>query len=175
MAKKAYDRELNLYTLACVVIMAEKNAKDDQCREYMCRRCGNIYYQEGYKVVQIPMPKASPIPTTFAVKEEEHPTVTQEPIGPCKIQKDEPWPTTTTTSKVDVFISKVVQTLPIDESTPTFVEQSTQTLLRPTTDGVETQTLPIDEATPPSKTNTSTLVEQATQTLPQPTTYDDET
>jgi hypothetical protein len=29
MAKEAYDRELNLYTLACVAAMAEKNTKDD--------------------------------------------------------------------------------------------------------------------------------------------------
>jgi hypothetical protein len=175
MAKEAYDRELNLYTLARVAAMAEKNTKDDQCREYMCSQCGDIYYQAGYKVVQIPMPGAPPPPTTFAVKEEEHPTVTQEPVGPSKIQKDEPWPTTTATSEAPVFISKVVQTLPIDESTPTFVEQSTQTLPRPTTDDAETQTLPIDEAAPPSKTSTSTLVEQATQTLPQPTTCDAET
>jgi hypothetical protein len=90
MAKEAYDKELNLYTLARVVAMAEKNTKDDQCREYMCSQCGDIYYQVDYKVVQIPMPRAPPPPTTFAVKEEEHLTVTQEPVGPSKIQKDEP-------------------------------------------------------------------------------------
>jgi len=45
----------------------------------MCSQCGDIYDQEGYKVVQIPMPGASPAPTTFEVKKEEHPTVTQEP------------------------------------------------------------------------------------------------
>jgi hypothetical protein len=172
MAKEAYDKELNLYTLARVATMVEKNTKNDQCREYMCSQCGDIYYQAGYKVVQIPIPGAPPSPTTFAVKEEEHPTVTQEPIGPSKIPKDETWPTTTATSEAPVFISKAIQTLPIDESTPTLVEQSAQTPLRPTTDDAETQTLPIGEAVPLSKTNTSTLVEQATQTLPQPTTCD---
>jgi hypothetical protein len=86
MAKEAYGRELNLYTLACVAAMAEKNTKDDQYREYMCSQCGDMYDQEGYKVVQIPMPRASPAPTTFAVKKEERPTVTQEPVGPSKIK-----------------------------------------------------------------------------------------
>jgi hypothetical protein len=176
MAKESYDRELYLYTLARIAAMVEKNTKDDQCREYMCNQCGDIYYQAGYKVVQIPMPGAPPPPTTFAIKEEEHPTVTQEPVGPSKIQKDEPWPTTTTTSEAPVFfINKAVKTLPIDEYTPTLVEQSTQTLPWPTTDDVQTQTLPIREVAPPSKTSTSTLVEQATQTLPQPTTCDDGT
>jgi hypothetical protein len=103
----------------------------------MCSQCGDIYDQAGYKVVQIPMPRASPAPTTFTVKKEEHPTVTQEPVGPSKIPKSkanlqEPRPTATVKSEAHVFISKVVQTLPIDESsppgkisTPTFVEQAT--------------------------------------------------
>jgi hypothetical protein len=172
MAKEAYDRELNLYTLAHVAAMAEKNTKDDQYREYMCNQCGDIYDQAGYKVVQIPMPGASPAPTTFAVKKEERPTVTQEPVGPSKIPKSkanlqEPWPTTTVKSEALIFISKVIQTLSVDESappgkisTPTFVEQATQTLPRPTTYDAETQILPIDESTPPGKISTPTLVEQ---------------
>jgi hypothetical protein len=96
----------------------------------MYSQCGDIYYQEGYKVIQIPMPGASPAPTTFAVKE-ENPIVTQEPAGPSKI-KNEPWPTTTVKSEAPIFVNKVVQTLLIDESSPpsqinthTFVEQST--------------------------------------------------
>jgi hypothetical protein len=52
------------------------------------------------------------------------------------------------------------------------MEQSTQTLPRPTNYDVETQTLPIDEFSPPSKINTPTLAEQTTHTLPQPTTCD---
>jgi hypothetical protein len=87
MAKEAYDRELDLYTLACIVAMAEKNTKDDRYREYMCNQCGDIYDKAGYKVVQIPIPGASPTPMTFAVKKEERPIVTQEPVGPSKIPK----------------------------------------------------------------------------------------
>jgi hypothetical protein len=187
MAKEAYDKELNLYTLARVASMEEKNTKDDQYREYMCNLCGDIYNQAGSKVVQIPMPGASPAPTAFAVKKEECPTITQEPVGPSKIPKSkanlqEPWPTTTVKYDAPFFISKVVQTLPVDESappgkisTPTLVEQATQTLPYPTTYDAETQTLPIDESSPPGKIDTPTLVEQATQTLPQPTTCDAET
>jgi hypothetical protein len=113
MAKEAYDRELNLYTLARVAVMVEKNTKDDQYREYMCSQCGDIYNKAGYKVVQIPIPGAFPAPTNFAVKKEERPTVTQEPVGPSKIPKNkvnlqEPWPTTTVKSEALVFISKAV-------------------------------------------------------------------
>jgi hypothetical protein len=116
MVKEAYNKELKLYTLARIVAMIEENTKENQCREYMCSQCGDIYYQAGYKVTQIPMPGAFLAPTTFAVKEED-PVVTQELVGPSKIQ-NEPWPTTTTTSEAPVFINKAVQTLPIDESTP---------------------------------------------------------
>jgi hypothetical protein len=150
MVKEAYDKELKLYTLARIATMTEENTKENQCREYMCSQCGDIYYQAGYKVTQIPMPGASPAPTTFAVKE-ENPVVTQEPVGPSKIQ-NEPWPTTTATSEAPVFINKVVQTLPIDESAPhskinthTLVEQATQTLPQPITCDAETQTQPWDE------------------------------
>jgi hypothetical protein len=88
MVKEAYEKELKLYTLACIGTMKEENTTENQCREYMCSQCGDIYYQAGYKVIQIPMPGASPAPTTFAVKE-ENPTVTQERAGPSKI-KNEP-------------------------------------------------------------------------------------
>jgi hypothetical protein len=70
MVKEAYDKEVKLYTLAHIATMTEENTKENQCREYMCSQCGDIYYQEGYKVTQIPMPRSSPAPTTFAVKEE---------------------------------------------------------------------------------------------------------
>jgi hypothetical protein len=68
--KEAYDKELKLYTLARIATMTEENKKDNQCREYMCSQCGDIYYQAGYKVTQIPMPGASPASMNFAVKEE---------------------------------------------------------------------------------------------------------
>jgi hypothetical protein len=87
MAKEAYDRELSLYNLARVAAMVEKNTKDDQYREYMCSQCGDIYDKAWYKLVQIPIPGASLAPMTFAVKKEERPTVTQEPVGPSKIPK----------------------------------------------------------------------------------------
>jgi hypothetical protein len=150
MAKEAYEKELKLYTLARITTMTEENTIENPCREYMCSQCGDIYYQAGYKVIQIPMPGASPAPTTFSIKE-ECPVVTQEPARPSKI-KTETWPTTIVKYEALVFVNKVVQTLPIDESAPpsqinthTFVEQATQTLPHPTTCNTETQTQPWDE------------------------------
>jgi hypothetical protein len=147
MEKEAYEKELNLYTLARIVTMLEGTTTENPCREYMCSQCGDIYYQAGYKVTQIPIPGA---PSNFVFKE-EHPVVTQEPIGPSKI-KTEPWPATNVEPETPTFVNKTVQTLPIDESTPpnqinthTFVEQSTQTLPQPTTCNAKTQTQPWDE------------------------------
>jgi hypothetical protein len=152
MVKEAYEKELKLYTLARIATMTEENTIENQCREYMCSQCGDIYYQAGYKVNQIPMPGASPAPTTFAVKE-ENPAVTQELVGPSKITS-EPWPTTIVKYEAPIFVNKAVQTLPIDESTPpsqinthTFVEQATQTLPLPITCNAETQTQQWDEQT----------------------------
>jgi hypothetical protein len=150
MIKEAYEKELKLYTLARIATMTEENTTENQCREYMCSQCGDIYYQAGYKIIQIPMPGASPAPMTFAVKE-ENPVVTQEPAGPSKI-KNEPWPTIIPKSEAPIFANKVVQTLPSDESAPpnqinthTLVEQATQTLPQPITCDAETQTQPWDE------------------------------
>jgi hypothetical protein len=36
----------------------------------MCCQCGDIYYQAGYKVIQVPVPGAAPTPSPFVVKEE---------------------------------------------------------------------------------------------------------
>jgi hypothetical protein len=58
--------------------MSEGTKTENVCREYMCCQCGDIYYQAGYKVIQILIPGAPPAPSTFAVKEEK-PFVTQEP------------------------------------------------------------------------------------------------
>jgi hypothetical protein len=85
MEKEAYEKELKLYTLACIETMSEGTIAENPCREYMCSQCGDIYYQVGYKVIQIPMLGASPAPSIFAVKE-EHPAVTKEPVGPSKIK-----------------------------------------------------------------------------------------
>jgi hypothetical protein len=165
MVKEAYDKEIKMYTLARIAAMTEENTKNDQCREYMCSQCGDIYYQAGYKVVQIPMPGASPAPTNFAVKE-ENPTVTQEPVGSSKV-KNEPGPSTTATYEAPVFISKAVQTLPIEESAPpskinthTLVERATQTLPQPITCDAETQTQPWDEQAIIDKWKTESAVTQ---------------
>jgi hypothetical protein len=70
MEKEAYEKELNLYNLDRIATMSEGFTTENLCSEYMCSQCGDIYYQAGYKVTQIPMPRASPTPSTFAVKEE---------------------------------------------------------------------------------------------------------
>jgi hypothetical protein len=121
MAKEVYEKELNLYTLARIATMSEGTTTENPCREYMCSQCGDIYYQAGYKVIQIPMPGAPPAPSTFAVKE-EHPAVTQEPAGPSKI-KTEPWPATNVKSETPSFVNKAVQTLPIDAIYPSQPDQ----------------------------------------------------
>jgi hypothetical protein len=77
-AKESYEKELNLYTLARTTTMSEGTTKENPCKEYMCCQCGDIYYQAGYKVIQIPMPGAPPTSSTFAFKEEEL-VVRQEP------------------------------------------------------------------------------------------------
>jgi hypothetical protein len=49
----------------------------------MCCQCGDIYYQAGYKVVQVLVPGAAPTPSPFEVKKEH--AATQEPAGPSKL------------------------------------------------------------------------------------------
>jgi hypothetical protein len=56
MEKEAYEKELNLYTLAHIATMSEGTTTESLCKEYMCSQCGDIYYQAGYKVIQIPIP-----------------------------------------------------------------------------------------------------------------------
>jgi len=88
-AREAYDKELNFYTLAHVASTTEKSTEKDQYKEYMCSQCNNIYHQIGYKVVEIPLPGASPTSTSSAIKE-ECPTITQELVGPSKIKEERP-------------------------------------------------------------------------------------
>jgi hypothetical protein len=116
MPKEAYEKELNLHTLARIETMSEGTTTESPCKEYMCSQCGDIYYQAGYKITQIPIPGAPLAPSTFAVKE-EHPAVTQEPVGPPKI-KTEPDPATNVKSKTPSFVNKAVQKMPIEESAP---------------------------------------------------------
>ena len=59
MAREAFNKELNFYTLAHTTSMADKHTENDPYKEYMCNQCGNIYQQAGYKIVQVPMPGAS--------------------------------------------------------------------------------------------------------------------
>jgi hypothetical protein len=112
----------------------------------MCCQCGNIYYQAGYKIVQVPIPGATPTPSPFEARTE--PAVTQEPAGPSKI-KTEP---AKTQEPAGSRIQKGIPTAKKD-----------------------VQTLPTEGLTPPSQTNPSTSREQSTQTLPGPTTSDAET
>jgi hypothetical protein len=130
-AREAYEKELTRYALERTAIMAERNT-ESICKEYMCCQCGNLYYQAGYKIVQVPVPGEAPTPSPFEVKTE--PAETQEPAGP-QIQKGIP------TDKKDV------QTLPTEGLTPpsqinpsTSREQFTQTLPGPITSDAETQT-----------------------------------
>jgi hypothetical protein len=131
-AKESYEKELNFYTLARTTTMSEGTTTENPCREYMFCQCGDINYQTGYKVIQIPMPGASLAPSTFAVKEEEpvvtqelattvtqEPTTakTQEPAGPSKIET-EPLLATNVKSKTPTFFNKSIQTVPIEESAP---------------------------------------------------------
>jgi hypothetical protein len=130
-AREAYEKELTRYALERTTIMAERNT-ESICKEYMCCQCGNLYYQAGYKIVQVPVPGEAPTPSPFEVKTE--PAESQEPAGP-QIQKGIP------TDKKDV------QTLPTEGLTPpsqinpsTSREQFTQTLPGPITSDAETQT-----------------------------------
>jgi hypothetical protein len=130
-ARDAYENELTRYALERTTIMAARTT-ESICKEYMCCQCGNLYYQAGYKIVQVPVPGAVPTPSPFEVK----PAVTQEPAGSSKIKKEAP-----------TVVNKAVQTLPIEEVTPpsqgtlsTSREQSTQTLPGPTTANAQTQT-----------------------------------
>jgi hypothetical protein len=146
-AREEYEKELTRYALERTAILAERTT-ESICKEYMCCQCGNVYYQAGYKIVQVPVPGAAPTPSPFEVKpavtqepaglrkSKTEPAVTQEPAGSSRIKKEAP-----------TVVNKAVQTLPIEEVTPpsqgtlsTSREQSTQTLPGPTTANAQTQT-----------------------------------
>jgi hypothetical protein len=153
-AKEAYEKELNSYTLSRIATLAEQTT-ESICKEYMCCQCGDIYYQAGYKVVQVPVPGAVPPPSPFEVKTE--PAATQEPAGSIKLKTEpaatqEPAGPSRIKKEVPTAVNKAVQTVPIEEVTPrsqvnlsTSREQSTQTLPNPTTSDAETQTQLWDE------------------------------
>jgi hypothetical protein len=100
-----------LYTLARTTTLSEVTT-ESMCKEYMCCKCGDIYYQEGYKVTQVPVTGATPTPSPFVVKEEL--AETQEPAGPPKL-KTEPC---IATKEAPTFVNKYVQTMPMEEFTP---------------------------------------------------------
>ena len=146
-ARDAYEKELTRYALERTAIMEERTT-ESICKEYMCCQCGNVYYQAGYKIVQVPVPGAVPTPSPFEVK----PVVTQEPAGPRKSNTEpavtqEPAGSSKIKKEAPTVVNKAVQTLPIEEVTPpsqgtlsTSREQSTQTLPGPTTANAQTQT-----------------------------------
>jgi hypothetical protein len=146
-AREEYEKELTRYALERTTILAERTT-ESICKEYMCCQCGNIYYQAGYKIVQVPVPGAVPTPSPFEVK----PAVTQEPAGPRKSKTEpavtqEPAGSPRIKKEAPTVIDKAVQTLPMKEVTPpsqgtlsTSREQSTQTLPGPTTANAQTQT-----------------------------------
>jgi hypothetical protein len=144
-AREEYEKELTRYALERTTILAERTT-ESICKEYMCCQCGNIYYQEGYKIVQVPVPGATPAPFPFEARTE--PAVTQEPAGPSKI-KTEPAETQEPASP------RIWKGIPTDKK--------------------DAQTLPTEGLTPPSQINPSTSREQFTQTPPGPTTSDAET
>jgi hypothetical protein len=144
-AREEYEKELTRYALERTTILAERTT-ESICKEYMCCQCGNIYYQAGYKIVQVPVPGATPAPSPFEARTE--PSVTQEPAGPSKI-KTEPAETQEPASP------RIRKGIPTDKK--------------------DVQTLPTEGLTPPSQINPSTSREQFTQTPPGPTTSDDET
>jgi hypothetical protein len=146
-AREEYEKELTRYALERTTILAERTT-ESICKEYMCCQCGNVYYQAGYKIVQVPVPGAVPTPSPFEVK----PAVTQEPAGPRKSKTEpavtqEPAGSPRIKKEAPTVIDKAVQTLPMKEVTPpsqgtlsTSREQSTQTLPGPTTANAQTQT-----------------------------------
>ena len=55
MARDAYEKELNLHTLAHAALMDNR----EPSKEYMCRECGYIYESVGYKLLEVQIPEAS--------------------------------------------------------------------------------------------------------------------
>jgi hypothetical protein len=81
-AREAYEKELNRYALERTTTLAEQTI-ESICKEYMCCQCRDIYYQAGYKIIQVPLPETVPPPSPFEAKTE--PAATQEPAGSTKI------------------------------------------------------------------------------------------
>jgi hypothetical protein len=128
----------------------------------MCCQCVNIYYQAGYKIVQVPVPGAAPTPSPFEVK----PAVTQEPAGSIKL-KTKP---AVTQEQAGLSKSKTEPVVTQELAGPSRIKKEAPTMVNKAV-----QTVPMEEVTPPSQANLSTAWEQSTQTLPGPTTSNAET
>jgi hypothetical protein len=160
-AREEYENELTRYTLERTTTLAAQTT-ESICKEYMCCQCGNIYYQAGYKIVQVPVPGAAPTPSPFEVK----PAVTQEPVGSIKLKTKhavtrEPAGLRKSKTEPDVT-QEPAGSSRIKKEAPTVVNKAVQTL-------------PMEEVTPPSQGTLSTSREQSTQTLPGPTTANAQT
>jgi hypothetical protein len=169
-AKEAYEKELNLYTLDRIATLSEKTT-ESLCKEYMCCQCGDIYYQAGYKVIQVPVPGAAPTPSPFEVKEKL--TATQEPAGPTKLKTElaaTQEPTGTSKLKTEPVVTQEPAGSPKIKTEPCIATKEVPTFINKVV-----QTLPMEEFTPPNQINLPTVREQSTQTLPHPTTSNAET
>jgi hypothetical protein len=51
-------------------ILSQATTVMKENEEHMCYQCGNIYFQAGYKIVQVPMNGQAEKPTNFSVKAE---------------------------------------------------------------------------------------------------------
>jgi hypothetical protein len=151
-ARDAYEKELSLYTLARTTNLSDETT-ESICKEYMCCQCGDIYHQASYKIIQVPVPGAAPIPSPFVKKE---PTATQEPTGPSK-PKTEPAATQEPAGTINLKTKSCIV-----RKAPTVVNKAVQTMT-------------MEEFAPPNHTNLSTSREQSTQTMPNPNTSHAET
>jgi hypothetical protein len=137
----------------------------------MCCQCGDVYHQTGYKVIQVPVPGATPTPSPFDVKEE--PAATQEPTGPSKL-KTEPAatqePAGLSKLKIEPAATQESAGPPRLKTEPCITAKEAPTIVNKAV-----QTIPMEEIIPPNQTNLSTSREQSTQTLPHPTISNAET
>jgi hypothetical protein len=160
-AREEYEKELTRYALERTTTLAAQTT-ESICKEYMCCQCGNIYYQAGYKIVQVPVPGAAPTPSPFEVK----PAVTQEPAGSIKL-KTKP---AVTQEPAGLRKSKTEPAVTQEPAGSSRIKKEAPTVVNKAV-----QTLPMEEVTPPSQGTLSTSREQSTQTLPGPTTANAQT
>jgi hypothetical protein len=160
-AREEYEKELTRYALERTATLVAQTT-ESICKEYMCCQCGNIYYQAGYKIVQVPVPGAAPTPSPFEVK----PAITQEPAGSIKL-KTKP---AATQEPAGLRKSKTEPAVTQEPTGSSRIKKEAPTVVNKAV-----QTLPMEEVTPPSQDTLSTSREQSTQTLPGPTTANAQT